>query len=734
MAAIDRQTPLYNSRTILSYMELLSRRYPRIDQAELLRSAGMKPTEVADEGHWFSQEQIDLFYSRLVELTGNPHIAREAGRNLMAEEALGVMKHHILSFLGPANVYTMVGKIAPHLTRTSTFTTHRRGGNTVEIVVSFRKGVNEQPFQCENRLGSLEAVLSFFRYRSQQVEHPECIFRGGQVCRYIISWKEKPSGRARKWRDLAVLLLLAAGGILSFTHGPALLLRGLPAAALVVALCSLWIARLEKKELQEHIERFREPSSQLIEQIRINYDHAGVINEIGQAVSAQTGVEEILASVVAIMEKRLGFHRGLILLADQERRHLLFRAGYGFSDRERQALADIPVDLVPGEGGGILSRAFFERRPQHVEDMAAARDALPEKSQLLAERLGVRSFLCCPIVCNEKSLGVLAVDYRDTDRQLVESDINLLSGIAQVLGVRLNNAELFAEQIRQNQEILTLERARAAIAAEKEKSDRLAADLQEVNEELKSFAYIVSHDLRAPLVNIKGFAAELATSMEDLEGVLEKCRENLSEPDKKLLDQVLEEDVPEALGFINSSVARMDSQINGILKLSRLGRRELQDEAVDTRELVEKICATLAHQLAERRATVAVADLPVVHGDRVSLEQIFGNLLDNAVKYLEPERPGELRISCQEEGDASVFRVADNGRGIAAEDMEKVFAIFRRVGRQDTRGEGLGLAYVKTLVRRLGGRIWCESSLGEGTSFFVSLPKRAEQRSPGSEG
>lgn len=719
---IDKDTPLYSSRTIQSYMDLLTREYPQVDQKELLDHANMKPLEVIDEGHWFTQEQINRFHDRLVVLSGNPDIAFEAGKNLTADGALGALKQYILSFMGPANVYTMVGKITPHLTRTSVFLSRRVNANTVEITVTFREGVNEQPFQCRNRIASLEAVLGFFDYRSSRVEHPECIFKGGKTCRYIISWEEKRSTRVKKLRSVVTLLLLAGGGALSFSHGPGILLHGLPYAALAICLLSLWAEYLEKKDLQEHVKNYRKPTTELVEQIRTNYDHATVINEIGQAISAQTGVEGIVESVAKVMEKRMAYDRGLLLLADEERRHLVFRAGYGLSAEERQTLEETLLDLEEEEEGAILSRAFFEQQPQHVTNLDQALDSLPPKNRLLAEKLGVKSFLCCPIVCNEKSIGVLAVDYVDAEKHLVQSDINLLMGIAPVLGVRINNATLLEEQMRQNQEIHSLERARAAIAAEKEKSDRLAEDLQEVNEDLKNFAYIVSHDLRAPLVNIKGFSAELNTSMEEVAEILNKCREAIPKSELKLLDQVIEEDVPEALEFINSSVARMDGQINGILKLSRLGRRELQVEEVDTKALVEGICATIAHQLASRQATVEVMALPIVRGDKVSLEQIFGNLLDNGVKYLETTRPGALRIESEETESEHIFRIIDNGRGIAPEDMEKVFAIFRRVGRQDTKGEGLGLAYVKTLVRRLGGRIWCESKLGEGTTFFVALP------------
>jgi signal transduction histidine kinase len=117
-----------------------------------------------------------------------------------------------------------------------------------------------------------------------------------------------------------------------------------------------------------------------------------------------------------------------------------------------------------------------------------------------------------------------------------------------------------------------------------------------------------------------------------------------------------------------------------------------------------------------------VGSLPEVVADRASMEQILGNLLENAVKYLDSGRPGEIEVTAERDHGETTFRIRDNGRGIAEEDMDKVFAPFRRAGRQDVPGEGMGLPYVQTLVRRHGGRIWCESELGVGTTFTFTLP------------
>jgi PAS domain S-box-containing protein len=255
-----------------------------------------------------------------------------------------------------------------------------------------------------------------------------------------------------------------------------------------------------------------------------------------------------------------------------------------------------------------------------------------------------------------------------------------------------------------------------------EQLERYAAQLAQSNQELRHFTYIVSHDLRAPLVNLKGFAAELRSAVELTGSAIKAALPHLGEEQQRAVSTALGEDIPEALGFIDSSVTRMDRFINALLELSRLGRHQLDLEPIDMQALVQATLGSLAHQVEEREAKVVVGSLPEVVADRTSMEQIIGNLLDNAVKYLDPGRPGVIEITADLDGAETAFRVRDNGRGIAPEDMDKIFAPFRRAGRQDVPGEGMGLPYVQTLVRLHGGRIGCESELGVGTTFAFTIP------------
>jgi PAS domain S-box-containing protein len=258
---------------------------------------------------------------------------------------------------------------------------------------------------------------------------------------------------------------------------------------------------------------------------------------------------------------------------------------------------------------------------------------------------------------------------------------------------------------------------------------RYAAELERANEELKAFAYTASHDLRAPLVNLKGFAAELRAALAVIGSAVMAALPHLDENQRPAVTTALQKDLPEALGFIDSSVTRMDSLTKALLKLSRLGCREFKFEPVDMEALVQVALEILAHQIEERQVKVSVGPLPEVVADRASTEQILGNLLGNAVKYLDPDRAGEIEITAERDHDETTFHIRDNGRGIAGEDMDKVFAPFRRAGKQDVPGEGMGLPYVQTLVRRHGGRIWCESQPGKGSTFYFTIPANVKSDS-----
>lgn len=256
-------------------------------------------------------------------------------------------------------------------------------------------------------------------------------------------------------------------------------------------------------------------------------------------------------------------------------------------------------------------------------------------------------------------------------------------------------------------------------------------ELRRANDEIQRFAYIVSHDLRSPLVNVMGFTAELETGTKALTALIDRIEATAPELVDENSRLAAREDLPEAIGFIRTSTAKMDRLIGAILKLSREGRRVIAPEAIDMHAMIDSIRATLQHRLDERSAEIRIqGSLPPVTSDRMAIDQVFSNVIENAVKYADPARPGRIVVSGRVDRGHAIFEIADNGRGIDPRDHGRVFDLFRRSGTQDQPGEGIGLAHVRALTYRLGGTIDVTSVLGEGATFIITLPIRFNANTP----
>ncbi|MFZ4541957.1 MAG: ATP-binding protein [Rickettsiales bacterium] len=248
-------------------------------------------------------------------------------------------------------------------------------------------------------------------------------------------------------------------------------------------------------------------------------------------------------------------------------------------------------------------------------------------------------------------------------------------------------------------------------------------ELANLSKEMETFTYITSHDLRAPLVNLKGFSGELGRAINKIAPIIKEKHKAFSDKEFEVLKRAVDEDIPESLRFIHQSVDKMDSLTTAVLDLSRIGKREYRFEHVDVTAVVRRCLDTLAYEITQKNITVQCDALLDITSDALALEQIFSNILDNAVKYLDPERTAAITITSERTGTAVTYAVADTGRGIAPADNDKVFQIFRRARNSvNVRGLGLGMAFVQATVRRLGGSIWFTSVPDVGTTFFFTLP------------
>ena len=452
---------------------------------------------------------------------------------------------------------------------------------------------------------------------------------------------------------------------------------------------------------------------------------------MGQVTSATESVEHTLRvqsstnRLAALNEQIETGRRGYLIQPDSSFQTIIGKASDDFaaeqatiawlvSDNSHQGARINEIAKLHDERSALMEGMFLT--PATAAATAHSSDFNRDRGVLIARRIRA---LTAQMVQVEDNL--LSLRNRSQVNSLVR--LYLVGGAALLLLVAVLGTVIVLI-LRYNRDLSDAERAlRVANTGLEAAVATRTAELVRANQEIQRFAYIVSHDLRSPLVNVLGFTAEL----DEARKTVRKFLEGLFEKHPGLRDEAawvaVDEDLPEALGFIRASTEKMDRLINSILQLSRQGRRQLSPEALDMEALADGVAATLYQRASDAGAAVIVEKpLPAIESDRVAVEQVLSNLVENAIKYRKPAEPVRVTISGSREGATVHIDVTDNGRGIDPRDHERIFELFRRSGLQDQPGEGIGLANVRALAYRLGGTIEVQSELDRGSRFRLSLP------------
>jgi len=274
----------------------------------------------------------------------------------------------------------------------------------------------------------------------------------------------------------------------------------------------------------------------------------------------------------------------------------------------------------------------------------------------------------------------------------------------------------------------------SVIAPERNKFATIATDvttLQQIQQqilakgkELEDYLYVASHDLRSPLVNIQGFSQRLQKQTDKIKSRLENCEIDLIA--KMDIARITTDEIPKTLDFIFSSVSKMETLINGLLQLSRTGRIKMSIGRVDMNKLIKTVLVAHNYQISELSANIFVENLPDCYGDEQQLNQLFSNLITNAIKYRYRDTKFELKIKAINSFNRVVYSITDNGIGIAPKFHDKIWNIFYRVHPQSQiLGDGVGLSIVKQIAEKHHGKVWVESDDGQGSTFFIELQKNS---------
>jgi PAS domain S-box-containing protein len=432
--------PLYNTIIIKTYMEFLAEKYPTLNISEILAYSNIAKYEIEDKGHWLTQEQVNLFQKHVETATANPNIAREAGRYIGSPKSSGILRQLTTGFLTPAIAYWAVEKLTSTISRHLNIRSNRLSDNIIEIITTPHENVKEERFQCENRIGMLEALAEVFTHKFAHVEQAECIHSGDKCCRYIITWEK---ATALTWKRIGNYLLAAS--LIIFT----ILFFFLPLTNwLIFFLFSLLTSNgfllygniLQNKQMIDNLEGQGKAADELVEQINLRYNESLLIREIGEATSNILDPQMLLNFITEALQKRLQFNHCMIMLANTTKTKLSYTSGYGSTSEEEKLLNDTQFNLTNPNSQGIFYIAYRDQKPFLISDVNDIIHKLSGKSLNFLRELNVSAFICVPIVYEGESLGILSVDKTGSTNKLTQSEMSLLMGIARQIGISLNNA------------------------------------------------------------------------------------------------------------------------------------------------------------------------------------------------------------------------------------------------------------------------------------------------------
>jgi signal transduction histidine kinase len=380
------------------------------------------------------------------------------------------------------------------------------------------------------------------------------------------------------------------------------------------------------------------------------------------------------------------------------------------------------MERLARTGGRAPAASYLEEAARSLADLRSNVDAiLAEELRLDRERMARNAR------ANTLHFSVLVGGGAATIVLTLALAILFLNRVVRRLDVLRNNARRFGEGKALSAPLA----GRDELALVDQAFHEMAVSLDEQKQENELFVYSVSHDLRSPLINLQGFSQELRRSARDLEDVLEKSAvpQSVREQCRKLIKQ----NFAESVHYIQVAVERLARIIESLLRLSRAGRVQCQWQKLDLMAVVGRVVDALRDTIREKNARIVVNPLPEACGDPTAVEQIFANLIGNAVKYLEADRAGRIEFGCLESppeasNDFRVYYVKDNGMGIPDAYHPRVFTAFNRLHADASSGEGIGLALVRRMVDRHGGSIWMQSAAGAGTTFFAKLPSHLPNR------
>jgi K+-sensing histidine kinase KdpD len=434
-------------------------------------------------------------------------------------------------------------------------------------------------------------------------------------------------------------------------------------------------------------------NAQLYESAQKRAEQLTALNEIGRSISRLKNLENVLDDTFHQLSALLSLDVFFIALYNRENREIAFPLLIDDGKRWKEP----PSELEPDT---LLEKTILGNQPRLINRTQAEITARGGTGMVGNKSRVAASLMMSPLVAGDRVIGVVSAQSY-TVNAYDEDDLSMLTSASYQIAIAIENARLY-EQLQT--ELAERKRAEAKIRALntglEARVRARTAELEATSKELEGFTYTVSHDLRAPLRGINSFSHIL----------LEDYGEHLPPP------------AHEHLIRIQDSARYMGRLIDDLLNFTRIGRHPIRKGQINLREFVQQTFNEVTRHEDLSRIEFTLDALPVVQADPVLLKQVITNLLSNAVKFSSRREVAKIKVGCQALDGKNVFYVQDNGAGFDMTYVAKLFGVFQRLHHQtEFEGTGVGLAIVERILQRHGGRIWAESVLDAGATFYFTL-------------
>ena len=441
----DSQTPLYNSGILGNYINYIQAQNLDVDIDALLNCAGITRFDLNDEGHFFTQEQINAFHQCLNNNLSDPDIAYKVGQHALYMKSTGTVMQYGMQFITPQTMYKALDRIYSKWSRGHLCQTTIVGKSQAEVVIQVREGVEEERFQCRNRQGILETIAKVQTGQPAQVHHPQCMHQGDDICRYLIAWKEKPSTILKRKGVLAGLLALVFALVtVAFmpTHSWGLLVLLMTLLCMAIFLVGSW---LEKKELIRFLKDQGDAADHLLQEIEIRHYNTRLVKEIGQASVNILEIHNFLDTVLQSIARNTTFTRGMIALYEKDTHQLHHGARFGLSDSEKQAFKDLQIRIDFDNTSNIFVQSLKNGQPLLLRDIQDKDSILFRNLANTLKSLDVDTLISIPLIYKQKPVGFLFVDAKGAKKEADSGDVNLLMSVAPQIATGIVNAKSYSE-------------------------------------------------------------------------------------------------------------------------------------------------------------------------------------------------------------------------------------------------------------------------------------------------